>query len=196
MPYIYKLNNIRLFLLFFVIIIVESNENNNSTKYIKRKLMPFSLNIDYWNMNEKYIFYIDVSFYKNNYENILQILGNINLINNLTVSEIDESIIDKNDSEIIIKEKYSKNFHIKLRQKPKIHYFEVLIRKYRKDQKYFAILVKPILTQNHVEAQLVVSTVIQEKKIKKELISNGSIYIQELAMDAKRERFYKFFLMV
>ena len=192
MPYIYKLNNIRLFLLFVVIIIVESNENNNSTKYIKRKLMPFSLNIDYWNMNEKYIFYIDVSFYKNNYENILQILGNIYLINNLTVSEIDESIIDKNNSEIIIKEKYSKNFHIKLRQKPKTHYFEVLIRKYHKDQKYFAILVEPRLSQNHVEAHLAVSTIIQEKKIEKESISNGSIYIQELSMDAKRERFYKF----
>ena len=192
MPYIYKLNNIRLFLLFFVIIIVESNENNNSTKYIKRKLMPFSLNIDYWNMNEKYIFYIDVRFYKNNYENILQILGNIYLINNLTVSEIDESIIDKNNSEIIIKEKYSKNFHIKLRQKPKTHYFEVLIRKYHKDQKYFAILVEPRLSQNHVEAHLAVSTIIQEKKIEKESISNGSIYIQELSMDAKRERFYKF----
>ena len=192
MPYIYKLNNIRLFLLFFVIIIVESNENNNSTKYIKRKLMPFSLNIDYWNMNEKYIFYIDVRFYKNNYENILQILGNIYLINNLTVSEIDESIIDKNNSEIIIKEKYSKNFHIKLRQKPKTHYFEVLIRKYHKDQKYFAILVEPRLSQNHVEVHLAVSTIIQEKKIEKESISNGSIYIQELSMDAKRERFYKF----
>ena len=192
MPYIYKLNNIRLFLLFFVIIIVESNENNNSTKYIKRKLMPFSLNIDYWNMNENYIFYIDVRFYKNNYENILQILGNIYLINNLTVSEIDESIIDKKDTEIIIKEKYSKNFHIKLRQKPKTHYFEVLIRKYHKDQKYFVILVEPRLSQNHVEVHLAVSTIIQEKKIEKESISNGSIYIQELSMDAKRERFYKF----
>ena len=195
MSYIYKLNNIRIFILFFIIIIVESRENNtNDIKYKMRKLMPFSTNTDYWNVNASYIYYIDVRFYKDNYENILQILGDIKLVNNLTVYEIDESIIDKkNYSEIIIKEKYEKYYHIKLRQKPKIHYFEVLIRKYRKDQKYFAILVKPILTQNHVEAQLVVSTVIQEKKIKKELISNGSIYIQELSMDAKRERFYKFF---
>ena len=192
MSYIYKLNNISIFLLFFVIISVESNENNNNTKYIKRKLMPFSLLIDYWNINQSYIFYVDVRFYKESYENVLQILGDIKLVNNLTVSEIDESIIEKNDSEIIIKEKYEKNFHIKLRPKPKMHYFEVLIKKHHKDQKYFAILVKPRLTQNHVEAHITVSTIIQERKIKKELISNGSIYIQELSMDTKRERFYKF----
>ena len=180
-------------MLLFTIILVKSQENNRT--YIKRQLLNFSFTIDYWNINESYIFYINVTDYKVGQENVFQILGDIYLINNITVSEIDESIVDKsNNSDYTIKEKYGKTYHIKLRPKPKTHYFEVLIKKYHKDQKYFVILVEPRINQNRIEARLIVSTIIKEKKIEKELISDGNIYIQELSMDAKRERFYKFIL--
>ena len=190
MSYIFYQNNIRIFFLLFAIFIVKVSGEN---RYITQQLKLYTVNVCYWNLNESYIFYIDVSHFKLGQETIIQIISESNyFINNLSISEIDESYIDKNDSEIIIKEKYSKIKHVKLRQKPKAYYFEILIKKYFKEQKYFTILVEPYIVQNNTEVTIMVSSTVQEKKIEKESISDGNIYIQEYGMDTKRERFYKF----
>ena len=144
-------------------------------------------------MNEKYIYYTDINTYKVGEENVFQVLGEeLYLMNNITVSELDESIIFDSDSEIIKKETYNKSYHIKLRHKPKRYYYEVLIKKVEKDQNYFVILIEPRISQNNTEVEITVSSIVQVHDITKKQFSEGKIYSNEFYMDTKIERFIKF----
>ena len=144
-------------------------------------------------MNEKYIYYTDINTYKVGEENVFQVLGEeLYLMNNITVSEIDESIIFDSESEIIKKETYEKSFHIKLRHKPKRYYYEVLIKKVEKDQNYFVILIEPRIFQNNTEVDITISSIVQVNDISKNQISDGKIFSNEFYMDTKIERFIKF----
>ena len=189
MSYILKTKNIRNFLLLFSFLVLESQENE---QYIIKQLKNFSFISDVWNINQSYIYYIDIESYKIGEENIFQIFGDeIYLVNNITVSQIDESIIFDNTSEIIKKETYKKEFHIKLRKKPRKYFFELLINKTEETQKYFVILIEQKISQNSTEVEIMVSSIIQNTYIDQKDISNGKIYSTEFFMDAKIEKYKK-----
>ena len=189
MSYIFKAKNKRFFLLIFAFLISVSEQKEN---YTIKQLENFSFISDIWNQNQSYIYYLDIESYKIGEENIFQILGEgIYLVNNITVSQIDESIIFDNTSEIIKKETYKKEYHIKLRKKPRRHYFEILINKTKKSQKYFVVLVEPNLSQNNTEVEIMISSIVQNIYIDKKDISYGKIYSTEFYMDAKIEKFKK-----
>ena len=182
--------NIRIFLFLICFLILQSQEKQN---YNIKKLNIYSSLKDSWNMNEKYIYYTDINTYKVGEENVFQVLGEeLYLMNNITVSEIDESIIFDSESEIIKKETYEKSFHIKLRHKPKRYYYEVLIKKVEKDQNYFVILIEPRIFQNNTEVDITISSIVQVNDISKNQISDGKIFSNEFYMDTKIERFIKF----
>ena len=190
MSYIFTSKKISIFLILFAFLITKSHENK---EYIFKKLKHYSIKEESFSVNQSYIYYLDIHSYKLGTENIFQILDeNIDFINNLTVSEIDESIIFDNTSEITIKETFLKTNHIKLRPKPKKYYFEVLIKKTREDQKYFVILLEPNITQNTTGVNILVSSIIPEITLRDKDISNGNIYSRETVMDTKIERFTKF----
>ena len=190
MSYIFTSKNISIFLFLFSFLITKSHENK---EYIFKKLQHYSIKEESFSVNQSYIYYLDIHSYKLGTENIFQILDeNIDFINNLTVSEIDESIIFDNTSEIMIKETFLKTNHIKLRPKPKKYYFEVLIKKTREDQKYFVILLEPNITQNTTGVNILVSSIIPEITLRDKDITNGNIYSRETVMDTKIERFTKF----
>ena len=182
--------NIRIFLFLIYILILQSQEKQH---YNIKKLNIYSSLKDSWNINEKYIYYTDINTYKLGEENVFQVLGEeLYLMNNITVSEIDESIIFDSESEIIKKETYEKSFHIKLRHKPKRYYYEVLIKKVEKDQNYFVILIEPRIFQNNTEVDITISSIVQVNDISKNQISDGKIFSNEFYMDTKIERFIKF----
>ena len=184
------LRNNMIFLLLCVIVIIKSQENQT---YNVTELRHYSLLKDKWNMNKSYIYYVDIHSYKMGEENIIQILNeNIYLMNNITVSEIDESYIFDNNSEIIKKETYEKENHVKLRLKPKRYYFEVIIKKEHKDQHYFAILIESRLDRDNIEVDITLSNIIQNYIIQNKYISDGNIFSKDYFMDTKIERFYKF----
>ena len=183
--------NIRIFLLLFLIVVIHSQEQQRHNTI--KKLNPYSSIKDTWKFNENYIYYLDIKSYKIGEENIFQVLGEeLYLMYNITVSQIDESIIFDPNSKINIKETYSKSFHIKLRQKPKRFYYEVLIKKVQKDENYFVILIEPKISQNNTEVEISISNIIQENIIQKEQISNGKIFSTDYSMDTKIECFTKF----
>ena len=182
--------NINLFLLLFFLLIIKSLEIN---PYVIKKLRFISSSSDYWNINKSYIYYADIRNYKLGQENVFQILSEMNhLMHNLTVSEIDESIIENNNTEIIKKETYKRAYHIKLRPKPKRYYYEVHIEKKDLNQKYFVILIEPNIYQNNTEVDLTVSRPIPVYNITKDDISEGTIFTRNFFMNAKIEQFFKF----
>ena len=191
MSFIFGFNkNIRLFLFLISIFIIKAKEERELTK---RKLFSYSLIKTYWNLNKSYIYYIDIQRYNMNEECVFQVLNeDSNLVKNITVSEIDELFIKKNSSEIIKKETYDSQNHIKLRKKPKKYCYEVLIKKTKEDQQYFVILIEPLAIKNNTEVEIFVSYKIKEYDIKKENISEGKIFSNIFSMHAKKEIFYKF----
>ena len=182
--------NINLFLLLLFILIIKSVEIN---PYVIKKLKFISSSREHWNINKSYIYYVDIHNYKLGQENVLQILSEMNhLMHNLTVSEIDESIIENNNTDIIKKETYKRAYHIKLRPKPKRYYYEVHIKKKDINQKYFVILIEPNIYQNNTEVDLTVSRPIPVYNITKDDISEGTIFTRNFFMNAKIEQFFKF----
>ena len=176
--------------MFFTITIIKSLENRD---YAIKKLNIYSVTSDSWKVNTSYIYYIDIHSYKMNEENVFQLLNdNVYLINNITVSEIDESFITENNSEIIKKETFSRKHHVKLRVAPKKYYFEVIIKKTFIDQNYFVVMIEPANFQNNSEVVLTISSMVQNIEIKKKDISNGKIFSIDHIMDAKIERFIKY----
>ena len=191
MSHIFGFNkNKRIFLfLIAIFIIITKEEQEISIK----QLHIYSVTNDTWLLNKRYIYYLDIHHYRMDEENIFQILSEENnVVHNITVSEIDESIIFENTSEIIKKETYNKSFHIKLRLKPKRYYYEVLIKKSKKEQNYFVLLIEPLRIQNNSEVDIIVSSAISNRIIKKKDISDGKIFSEEFFMDPKIERFNKF----
>ena len=62
-------------------------------QYVK-ELEEYSVIKCSWNASETYVYYIDIDKYDLNDENVIQILGiNFYHINNIIISEINESII-------------------------------------------------------------------------------------------------------
>ena len=191
MSYIFVFNkNIGIFLILATIFIIKSNEGRQLS-FIELK--NYSSIKDKWLLNTSYIYYLDIHNYTKDDENVFQILNEESLLlKNLTVSQIDESILFENNSKIIKKETYDESFHIKLRQKPRIYYYEVLIKKSKPNQNYFVILIEPKVIKNNSEVFISVSSKLQIYNIKKEEILDGNIFMTEFSMDARIETFVKF----
>ena len=182
--------NINLFLLIFSLLIIKSIEVK---PYKIKRLRSLSIYRESWDINKSYIYYIDISNYQIGKENVFQILSEMNrLMHNLTVSEIDESIIFDNKSEIIKKETYKRAYHIKLRPKPKRYYYEVLIKKSHINQTYFVILIEPNIYQNNTIVDLTVSRPVFIYNITKNDISDGNIFARNYFFNAKIEQFFRF----
>ena len=99
---------------FFIFTILTNFALLTEEKYNIQKLEEFSMTKYSWNIKEKYIYYLDIDNYNLEDENVIQILRNdYYYVNNLTISEIDESIIYDNNSDIDIIETIPKVFHIK-----------------------------------------------------------------------------------
>ena len=182
--------NINLFFLIFSLLIIKSIEIK---PYEIKRLKTISSYREYWNINKSYIYYVDVHNYQLGKEIVFQILSEMNhLMQNLTVSEIDESIILDNTSEIIKKETYKIAYHIKLRPKPKRYYYEVIIKKTYINQKYFVILIEPKIYQNNTDVDLTVSRPVSEYNITNYDISEGQIFAKNYLFSAKIEQFFRF----
>ena len=189
MAKIFSSKKINLYLLLLLFQLIKSEDIK---PFVIKQLKFGSFSKYLWNTNESYIYYIDIHNYKLGQENVFQILSETNkLMHNLTVSEINESIIFDNKSEIIKKETYNISFHIKLRPKPKRYYYEVLIKKTDINQKYFVILIEPKIYQN-TEVVLTISTIIPVYNITKKDISDGKVFSRIFYMNAKIEKFFKF----
>ena len=163
-------------------------------KYNILKLENYSITHDIWNNSQKYIYYIDIEDYKIGEENIIQICNeDYTIINNINVTEINESIInDKVYNNSMDIEKISKE-KPKYRSTLKFHYFEIIFKKREKNQKNFVILIEtPEHMKNNSEIQLYVLSKIENINIYKNDIDNGQIFLKEFEMDNKREKFIKF----
>ena len=163
-------------------------------KYNILKLENYSITHDIWNNSQKYIYYIDIEDYKIGEENIIQICNeDYTIINNINVTEINESIInDKVYNNSMDIEKISKE-KLKYRSTLKFHYFEIIFKKREKNQKNFVILIEtPEHMKNNSEIQLYVLSKIENINIYKNDIDNGQIFLKEFEMDNKREKFIKF----
>ena len=114
-------------------------------QYKISKLENYSITQDLWNNSQKYIYYIDIQEYKIGEENIMQIYNEYNaIINNIKVTEINESIIyDKVYNNSMDIKKIKKENHIKSSSSLNYHYFEILIKKRKKNQKNFVVLIEP-----------------------------------------------------
>ena len=98
---------------FFIFTILTNFALLTEEKNNIQKLEEFSMTKYSWNIKEKYIYYLDIDNYNLEDENVIQILRNdYYYVNNLTISEIDESIIYDNNSDIDIIETIPKVFHI------------------------------------------------------------------------------------
>ena len=182
--------NMNLFLLMFSLLIIKTIEIK---PYIIKRLKSISSYKEYWNINKSYIYYIDIHNYQLGKENVFQILSEMNkFVHNLTVSEIDESIIFDNKSKIIKKETYKRAYHIKLRQKPKRYYYEVIIKKTYINQTYFVILIEPKMYQNIAVVDLTVSRPVSEYNITENDISEGKIFARNYLFNAKIEMFFRY----
>ena len=144
------------------------------------------------NISGKYIYYLDISSYSINDENIIQILGNDFFIKNLNICEINETIIINNNSDIDKIENYPKSFHIKYKMNPKRYYFEILIKKRKENQKYFTLLIEPKLIENNTETEIIVSKKFPQITIQKSEISNGKYFTKTHEMHSKIETFIKY----
>ena len=164
---------------------------SNQRKYNLMKLEEFNIKQDYWNTDEKYIYYLDIQAYNTNDENILQIyIENRTILSNLNVSEIDESVINEENYNIKYIETFKKAS--KSRTSLKLFYKEILIRKREINQKYFVVLVEPNFILYNVLIQLHVSYKVKNIDIHKSDIDNGHIFSKELFMDNRIEQFFKF----
>ena len=165
-------------------------------------LSNFSSTINYWSINEKYIYYINIQDYNITDENVLQILSNDKkVLDNLIVTEIDESLINNinndniNKEDIIEIKDLKEKFTIKRRLTTKQFYYEIPFKKISEKQKNFVILVEPKLEYNKTEVFLYVSCPIPNYYIHKEDIDNGNIITKTFYMDNKIEKFFKFNLI-
>ena len=189
-----KYQIIFIFLLFLNLIII-SNQN-----YTIEKLSNYSVTPKYWNISEKYIYYIDIQDYKIGDENSFQVLSeNENLIRNLYCFEINESILnnitDKSIEEIkdieIIRN-ISKNFSVKRRLSPKAYYFEVIFSKISENQKNFVVLFQPDLLNDNTKIDFCVSNPIPIYNIYLSDIDEGNIFSKTFYMDSRIENFFRF----
>ena len=165
---------------------------SNKEKYNIHQLEEYSIIKSYWNISEKYIYYLDIENYTLNDENVIQLLCyDHNLIYNLNIFEINETIIN-NYSDIDIIETYPKTF-IKYKLNPRRYYYEVLIKKRIEKQKYFTLLIEPNITKNStIELEIITSKKIPQITIEKSEISNGKYFTNILEMNSKIETFIKY----
>ena len=164
-------------------------------------LANFTSKTDYWDIDQKYIYYIDIQDYNINDENVLQIAYNDRkVLENLIVSEIDESLINNihdniNEEDIIKKNDLKQTYSIKKRQKRNIYYYDIPFKKISEKQKKFVILVEPKLEYNDTQVVLYVSCPIPNFYIYKKDIDNGNIFTKTLNMHNKIEKYFKFNLI-
>ena len=160
-------------------------------------LSNFSSTTDYWEINEKYIYYVDIQDYNINDENVLQIMHNERIVlENLIVSEIDESLINNihdniNEEDIIKKNDLKQIYSIKKRAKRDYYYYEIPFKKISEKQKKFVILVEPRLDLNKTQVVLYVSCPVPNLYIYKNDIDNGKIFTKTLYVHNKIEKYFK-----
>ena len=181
-----------IFIIFEILLILIIKSNLYEIGSIKQ-LYNGQIIQDIWIINKSYIYYINITKYTLETESVFQALGETQkVLKNISVSLIDESILNDNKSEIIKIITYPTKFHVKYRTKPRRYYYELLIKKIKKEQKYFVILIEPDLEQNSTEVDICASTKIQENHIYENDLSNGQIINKKFFMYTKLERFIKF----
>ena len=178
--------NILLFFLSYFILITNQNP-------IILNLSEYNVHKISWEMNQTYIYYLDISNYKLEEENIIQIYNqNTNALQRINMMEINESYIIDNNSDINIIENIPALFHFKYKLNPKRYYYEALIKKREKNQKYFALLVNPNLEINKTECELIVSSKIPYVNVKRKEIDNGNYFSQIYQVHPKIEKLIKY----
>ena len=171
-----------IFIIFEILLILIIKSNLYEIGSIKQ-LYNGQIIQDIWIINKSYIYYINITKYTLETESVFQALGETQkVLKNISVSLIDESILNDNKSEIIKIITYPTKFHVKYRTKPRRYYYELLIKKIKKEQKYFVILIEPDLEQNSTEVDICASTKIQENHIYENDLSNGQIINKKFFM--------------
>ena len=179
---------------FFLIILFLSNYIiSTSEEYNIEKLDEFSIIKPTWEIDKIYIYYLDVDNYELDDENIIQIIHeDFSLLKNLSIYELNENIIIDNNSDINEVKENIVMKNIKFRLKPKRYYYEILIKKRNKNQKYFVLLIEPNLINNNTVFELTVSSKIPKINIQSSDISEGKFFSQIYEMHARIEKFIKF----
>ena len=183
-----------LIILFDFIIFTNQNYNISSLNNFSTKTINF-------NISEKYIFYLDIQDYKIGDENVLQILCQYSsVLSNLSILEIDESIINKeneiiNDEDIIILRNITeKNIKRKLYRSQ--YYYDIIIQKKKKNQNFFIILLEGNIERDFdIQIELYVSSIIPNYYIYPDDIDNNKIFTDVFYIDQRIEKFFKFNLI-
>ena len=177
-----------LFVFIFIILIQYSNEEIKTTE-----IHNFTTNLITWIKSEEYIYYIDISNYNIGDENILQILNEEReIIKNLIIYEIDESILNNNNIEdMIIINNITNHMLKKYRSTTKKDYYEIIFQK-RKNQKNFVIYVQPNLSINNTNVFFYLSKPVSQYNFYREDIDDGNYFNETFDMDGFIETFYKF----
>ena len=181
-------------LLLFLNILILSNQS-----YTIEKLSNYSVTPQFWNISEKYIYYIEMQNYKIGDENVLQVKSeDEKLIKGLYCLELKESVLNSNQIVEIrqddIIRNISKNFNIKRRLSTK-DYYEVVFSKISENQKNFVILFQPNLLNNNTRVDFHVSKPIPNFNIYKKDIDDGNIFTETFYMDSRIETFFRFNLI-
>ena len=191
-----KINKLsRIFtILIFLNLIILSNQ-----KYNIQKINNYSVTSLYWNISEKYIYYIDIQEYNIGDENVFQIESeNDDIIRKLysfeineTIKDIEEKDITENDIQRI--RNISGKYTIKRRLSTKKYYYEGIFKKISEKQKYFVVLFQPNLENYYyIKVDFRLYKPIPNFYIYKNDIDNGYIFSQIFYMDSKIEHFFKF----
>lgn len=189
-PKITKFNKISIFFIIFIFIdlIKYSKENITITK-----IENFTSNILTWNINESYIYYIDIQEYKVGEENVLQILHeNKTILTNTIILEIDESFLnDNNIDNIKVLDNITHKNIIKYRDRKSQNYLEIVFNKIENKNNYVLYII-PNVPKNVTQVFFHLSTPIPQFNIYKDHIDNGNVFNETFYIDNKIEKFFKF----
>ena len=187
-PKLIKFNKISIFFLIsiFIDLFKYSKENITITK-----IENFTSNIFAWNINESYIYYIDIRDYKVGDENVIQILHeNKNILTTTIILEIDESFLNDNDNIKVLDNITHKNI-IKYRDRKNQNYLEIVFKK-KENQNNFVLYVIPDVQKNETQVYFHLSAPIPQFNIYKDHIDNGNVFSETFYIDNKIEKFFKF----
>ena len=180
----------------FIILIQFSNEEIETTE-----IHNFTTNSITWKKSVEYIYYIDISNYSVGDENVLQLLNeDREIIKNLIIYEIDESILKNNNNnnnkiedikDMIIINNITNHMLKKYRSTIKKYYYEIIFQK-KENQNNFVIYVKPNLSIDKTNVLFYLSKPVGQYNFNREDIDDGNYFNETFDMDGFIETFYKF----
>ena len=185
---------LNIFILLFGIIPFTICVDNNVKK---RKIFPGSQNVT-WEKNIPYLYYIDISDYDIQEENVVEfVVGFKNIILTtslyvLATNKTEEEI--KNETIKFEEEVTDRNKNVKKRLSSDLYVYANTFKKTSYDQTYFLILVIPTKIESKLNIQIGLSNRIINYPITKNSFGGNNIIKKKLSVRKYAEDFYKFII--